>query len=80
MVSEKDAERIERTVHAYGPLPRFRARVPDLLAAAGHDKKNKGATRRFVLCQGIGMAVVVENVTETEMIGAMEKILGEAKP
>ena len=80
MIAKKDAMRIEETIHAYGPLPRFRARVPDLLAAAGHDKKNKGATRRFVLCSGIGNTVVVENVTETEMIGAMEKILGEAKP
>ena len=80
MVPEKDAKRIEGIIHAYGPLPRFRARVPELLAAAGHDKKNKGATRRFVLCQGIGNVLVVENVTETEMIGAMEKILNEAKP
>jgi 3-dehydroquinate synthase len=78
MVPEKDAMRIEETIQAYGPLPRFRARVPGLLAAAGHDKKNKGETRRFVLCQGIGRAVVVENVTEAEMIQAMENILSEA--
>jgi 3-dehydroquinate synthase len=78
LVLEKDAMRIEETIHAYGPLPQFRTRVPELLAAAGHDKKNKGGTRSFVLCQGIGRAVVVENVTEAEMIGAMEKILSEA--
>jgi 3-dehydroquinate synthase len=78
MVPEKDAMRIEETIQAYGPLPRFRARVRGLLAAAGHDKKNKGETRRFVLCQGIGRAVVVENVTEAEMIQAMENILSEA--
>ncbi len=79
MLPEKDAGRIEKTIHAYGPLPRFRARVPDLLAAAGHDKKNRADLRRFVLCAGIGNAVVVENVTETEMIAAMEKILSEAR-
>jgi 3-dehydroquinate synthase len=78
MLREKDAMRIEETIHAYGPLPRFRARVPELLAAAGHDKKNKGVTRRFVLCHGIGTAAVVEDVTEAEMIGSMEKILNEA--
>jgi 3-dehydroquinate synthase len=78
MLPEKDAMRIEETIHAYGPLPRFRTRIPELLAAAGHDKKNKGGTRRFVLCAGIGTAAAVENVTEAEMIGAMEKILGEA--
>jgi len=75
---EKDATRIERTIRAYGPLPRFRARVPDLLDAAGHDKKNKGATRRFVLCEEIGKAVVVQNVTDTEMISAIEAVLSEA--
>ena len=79
MLPEKDAGRIEKTIHAYGPLPRFRARVPDLLAAAGHDKKNRADLRRFVLCTGIGNAVVVENVTGTEMIAAMEKILSEAR-
>ena len=79
MLQEKNAARIEKTIHAYGPLPRFRARVPDLLAAAGHDKKNRGGMRRFVLCEGIGSAVVVENVTEAEMITAMEKILSEAR-
>jgi 3-dehydroquinate synthase len=79
VLSERDAARIEKTIHAYGPLPGFRARVPELLAAAGHDKKNKGGTRRFVLTEGIGKATVVEDVTEAEMIGAIEKILGEAK-
>ena len=76
---EKDATRIEETVRAYGPLPWFRARVPDLLEAAGHDKKNKGGTRRFVLCEGIGKAVVVGNITDTEMISAIEVVLSEAE-
>lgn len=75
---EKDAARMEQTIRAYGPLPGFRAKVPDLLEAAGHDKKNKGATRRFVLCPGIGKAEVVENVTDTEMISAIEAVLSEA--
>jgi 3-dehydroquinate synthase len=78
ILPEKDEARIEKIIHAYGPLPRFRARIPELLAAAGHDKKNKAGLRRFVLCAGIGKAVVVENVTDTEMISAMEKILDEA--
>ena len=78
MLPEKDATRIENTIHAYGPLPSFRAQVPELLAAAGHDKKNRGATRRFVLCERIGSAVVVENVTDAEMIAAIENVLSEA--
>jgi 3-dehydroquinate synthase len=78
LLSEKEAARIEELIHAYGPLPRFRARVPELLDAAGRDKKNKAGTRRFVLTSGIGKSIVVENVTDTEMIGAMERVLLEA--
>jgi 3-dehydroquinate synthase len=79
ILPEKDDMRIEKAIHAYGPLPGFRARVPDLLAAAGHDKKNRGGTRRFILTGGIGTATVVENVTDAEMTGAIEKILSEAR-
>ncbi len=79
LLSEKDAARIEKTIHAYGPLPRFRARVPEVLEAAGRDKKNKAGTRRFVLTSGIGKSVVVENVTDTEMISGIERILNEAR-
>ena len=78
LVPEKDAVRIEEVIRTYGPLPNFRARVPDLLAAAGRDKKNKAGTRRFVLTSGIGKSLVVENVTETEMISAIEWTLEEA--
>jgi 3-dehydroquinate synthase len=80
MIPEKDVARIEKTIHAYGPLPRFRARISELLDAAGRDKKNKSGTRRFVLCPGIGKAVVVENVTDTEMISTLENLLSEAAP
>jgi 3-dehydroquinate synthase len=78
LLPEKDAARIDQTIRAYGPLPRFRARVPELLDAAGRDKKNKAGTRRFVLTTGIGKSIVVENVTDTEMISAIEWTLGEA--
>jgi 3-dehydroquinate synthase len=78
LLPEKEAARIEELIHAYGPLPRFRARVPELLDAAGRDKKNKAGTRRFVLTSGIGKSIVVENVTDAEMISAMERVLREA--
>ena len=78
LLPEKDATRIDQSIRAYGPLPRFRARVPELLDAAGRDKKNKAGTRRFVLTTGIGKSIVVENVTDTEMISAIEWTLSEA--
>jgi len=78
MLPHSDAIRMEETIRAYGPLPAFRARVAQVMDAAAYDKKNKGGTRRFVLSPGIGKAVVVENVTDMEMISAIETILSEA--
>lgn len=78
LLPEKDAARIEKVIHAYGPLPGFRARVPELLAAAGRDKKNRSGKRRFILASSIGQAVVVENVTDAELISAAEWTLDRA--
>ncbi|MGC2160647.1 MAG: 3-dehydroquinate synthase [Silvibacterium sp.] len=78
LLPEKEALRMEQLIRAYGPLPRFRARVTELLDAAGRDKKNKAGIRRFVLTPGIGQAVVVENVTDAELISALEWTLSEA--
>jgi 3-dehydroquinate synthase len=80
LLPEHEAVRIEQAIHAYGPLPRFLANIPELLAAAGRDKKNKAGTRRFVLTPGIGHAVVVENVTDAELTSALEwTLLGAAR-
>jgi 3-dehydroquinate synthase len=78
-VNPKEADRIEQTIEAYGPLPPFRATAENLLDAAGRDKKNRAGLRRFVLPQGIGNAVVVENVTDTEMISAIRWTLDQAR-
>ena len=73
------AERIERAVVAYGPLPGFRASLGKLLDAAGRDKKNRAGTRRFVLPRGIGDAVVVEDVKDDEVEGAIRWVLARAR-
>lgn len=73
-----EVSRMEQLIQAYGPLPRFRARVSDLLAAAGRDKKHRGGLRRFVLTSGIGHAAIVENVTDAELISALEPLTREA--
>lgn len=79
ILTDKDAVRIEQLIRAYGEsLPRFRAQAPALLDAAGRDKKNRAGTRRFVLTPGIGQAVVVEDVTDAEIIAALNPVLREA--
>jgi 3-dehydroquinate synthase len=54
-------------------------RAAKILAAAGHDKKNVGGVRRFVLPVGIGDAGVVEDVTAAEMEMAVGYMLERAR-
>jgi 3-dehydroquinate synthase len=74
-ISESEAGRIEKVIFDYGPLPALRLPVDRLLDAATRDKKNRSGVRRFVLPAGIGKAVVVENVTDTELYSAAESML-----
>jgi 3-dehydroquinate synthase len=78
-VGPDQAERIERTILAYGPLPTFRTTLTKLLDAAGRDKKNRAGTRRFILPKGIGNAIVVEDVTEAELQSAIRWTLTHAR-
>jgi 3-dehydroquinate synthase len=78
-VRPDQAERMERTIRAYGPLPAFRTTAARLLDAAGRDKKNRAGKRRFVLPKGIGDALVVEDVTGAEMEAAARWTLAEAR-
>jgi 3-dehydroquinate synthase len=79
LVGPDQAGRIERTILAYGPLPPFRATAVKLLTAAGHDKKNSAGTRRFILPKGIGNAIVVEDVSDTELDAAIRWLLARAR-
>jgi 3-dehydroquinate synthetase len=47
-----------------------------LLQAASGDKKNRAGVRRFVLLQGLGNAVVADDVTDAEILAAVESIRG----
>jgi 3-dehydroquinate synthase len=78
-VTPAQADRIERTILAYGPLPFFKTSAATLLEAASRDKKNRAGVRRFVLPAGIGDAAVVENVTDTELISAIEWMLSRVR-
>ena len=74
-ITPKDSDRVERTIFAYGPLPSFSVSVEKLMDASSRDKKNRAGVRRFVLPEGIGNASVVENVTDKELITAIEWML-----
>ena len=76
-LTASQASRIERVIHAYGPLPPFAATASALVKATAGDKKNRSGHRRFVLPEGIGNAVVVEDVTDSELTAAVEWMLNE---
>ncbi len=78
-VTQAEADRIEKLIHAYGPLPALRLPANRLLDAATRDKKNRAGVRRFILPSGIGDAVVVEDVTDDEMSSAAESMLRTAR-
>lgn len=78
-VSPAQADRVERTILAYGPLPAFNTTTAKLLEAASHDKKNRAGKRRFVLPDGIGNASVVEDVTDVELTAAIDWMLAKVR-
>jgi 3-dehydroquinate synthase len=78
MVSGAEAERMKRVIRAYGPLHRFKADAGELVALTAKDKKNRSGARSFVLPVGIGEAVVVQDVSEAELLEAAASIIAEA--
>ena len=78
-ITESQSRRIEKVIFDYGPLPALRLPIDRLLDAATRDKKNRSGVRRFILPSGIGNAVVVENVTDTELYSAAESMLRTAR-
>lgn len=78
-IAKKDADRIVKMAHAYGPLPYFHATAEKLVRLSAGDKKNRGGARRFILPTGIGTVEIVKDVTEEELIAACEQMLSEVK-
>ena len=74
-ISEREAARIDHALALYGPLPSFRSTTAALAAATGRDKKNRAGVRRFVLPQGIGDALVIEDLADEELAAAIHWML-----
>jgi 3-dehydroquinate synthase len=74
-IKAQDAMRAEKLIRYFDPplLPPLRRER--LLEAASKDKKNRAGVRRFVLLKGIGKAAVVEDVTDAEVVAAMDSVL-----
>ena len=79
-LNEKEYTRAVSIIHSYGlpKLPALSAR--QLVSATAKDKKNSSGTRRFVLLKTIGVAYVVDNVTEEELLSGLAAILAPGRP
>lgn len=69
------AARIERLTLHLGPFPRFRVSAKALLRRTAADKKHLQHARRFVLPIAIGEAKVVEDVSQQELLHAIQAML-----
>jgi 3-dehydroquinate synthase len=74
MVTAETVRRIEALIRYFEPPPVPAVSSKRLLQAATGDKKNRAGVRRFVLLQGLGNAVVVEDVSDDEVLAAIESI------
>ena len=69
------ARRIEHLLFRLGPFPRFRTSAKGLLERTAADKKHLQTVRRFVLPVAIGQAVIVEDVSDQELLAAIQSML-----
>ncbi|MES2219532.1 MAG: 3-dehydroquinate synthase [Acidobacteriota bacterium] len=74
-----EAKHIEDLTFRLGPFPRFRATAKVLLDRTAGDKKHLQSAQRFVLPVAIGKAVVVEDVTQQELLSAIQSMLRTMK-
>jgi 3-dehydroquinate synthase len=74
LVTEQAVRRIEGLIRYFQPPPLPSISPKRLLQAASGDKKNRAGVRRFVLLQGLGNAVVAEDVTDAEVLAAIHAI------
>ncbi len=74
LVTAEAARRIEGLIRYFEPPALPSVSTKRLLQAASGDKKNRAGVRRFVLLQGLGNAVVAEDVTDAEVVAAIDAI------
>ncbi len=75
LVTAEEQARMERVVRAYGPMRRFEADAEVLVALTAKDKKNRSGARSFVLPVGIGLAAVLNDVSQAELLEAAQAMV-----
>ena len=73
------ADRMERLILRFGPLPHFRTTAEQLVALSASDKKHRGGVLSFVLPVAIGEAQIVRDVTSQELLAAATSMLARMR-
>jgi 3-dehydroquinate synthase len=79
MITEPEADRILQLILRYGPLTPVNVKAARLVDLTSSDKKNRSGTLSFVLPVKIGEAVIVSNITRSEMLSAAEWMLAQMR-
>lgn len=79
VLSVTDGQRIADLLFHLGPFPRFHSTARALLDRTARDKKHLRTAHRFILPVAIGKAVVVEDVSERELLTAIQSMLRTMK-
>lgn len=78
-ITTDEASRMESVIRDYGPLQPFSAEAAMLVANTAKDKKNRSGSRSYVLPTSIGTSIVVNDVTEAELLPVAQQIVREAE-
>ena len=74
LLSETDASRIDRIILTYGPPRRFVASDRNIIRLTYVDKKASASQRRFILPVSIGKTIVSTDVSDAEMLAALQRV------
>ena len=74
-ITPAQADRITKTILAYGPLSPFKATAAKLVALTYSDKKNRSGKRAFILPNGIGSTRIIFDITDAELLAATKFML-----
>jgi len=77
LVTAEAVRRVQSLLEFFEPPPLPPVTSKRLLHAASGDKKNRAGVRRFVLLERIGKAVVVEDVSDAEVVAAIASVRGK---
>lgn len=76
-ISAKDFAEMSEAIYSYGPLPGFKVPAEQLVRLTATDKKTRSGKRAFILPTGPGSVEVVYDVTDAELLSAVNSLAAD---